>query len=129
MPRPFSRAPRVRSLLLAAGLVALTGCAMTFDGRSLGVPAAMSAAAAEPIAGDSFAVTTRAIHALWGLYPVRQPSLQNVLAGQLAGGAGVGNLRITVHRGWSDLLISAVTLGIVNPTAVTFAGVIIPAPR
>lgn len=129
MPLAMPRAPRARRLLLAASVLALTGCAMTFDARSLGVPASMATAAAEPIAGDTFAVTTRAIHALWGLYPVRQPNIQMALAGQLAGGAGVGNLRIRVRRSWSDILITGITLGVINPTSVTFEGVILPPPR
>jgi hypothetical protein len=124
-----SRLARLRLVLSLALACALTGCALTFDARSLGVPATMAGAAAQPVAGDTFAVTTRAIHALWGLYPVRTVNLQNVLAGQLAGGASVANLRIRVRRTWSDLLVTAVTLGVVNPTAVTLEGVIVPPPR
>ena len=126
---PYSRLTRLRLVLSLALACALAGCALTFDARSLGVPATMAGAAAQPVAGDTFAVTTRAIHALWGIYPVRTVNLQNVLAGQLAGGASVANLRIRVRRTWSDLLVTAVTLGVVNPTAVTLEGVIVPAPR
>lgn len=129
MPLTLVRTVRSRLLLPLFVAAVACGCALTFDSRSLGVPATMAADATQPVAGDTFAVTTRAIHAFWGLYPVRTVNLQNVLAGQLAGGASVANLRIRVRRTWSDLLTTALTLGIVNPTAVTVEGVIVPAPR
>lgn len=116
-------------MLALASAAILAGCAMNFDARALGVTATMSQPAAQPLVGDTFAVTTRAIHAFWGLYPVRQPNLQNALAGQLAGGGSIANLRIAVRRRWTDLLVTAATLGVVNPTAVTFYGVIVPPPR
>lgn len=99
---------------------------MTFDARSLGLPVSMAAPAAQPAVGDSFRITQRAVHAFWGLYPARMPSLQNALAGQLAGGGGVQNLRIRVRRTWSDLLFTVLTAGVVSPTAVTFEGIITP---
>jgi hypothetical protein len=62
----------------------------------------------------------------WGLYAARQPNLQNVLAGQLAGGGAIRNLSIRVRRRWSDLLVTALSVGVLNPTSVTFEGVIMP---
>lgn len=97
---------------------------MTFDARSLGVPATMAAPAGQPLPGDSFAVTQRAIHVFWGLASARVPNLQNVLAGQLAGGSGVANLRIRVRRRWSDLLFTVMTAGVVSTTSVTVEGVV-----
>jgi len=119
----------MRLILAGAAALLLAGCAMSFDARSLGVTATMAAPAAQPVVGDTFAVTGRAIHAFWGLYPVRVPNLQNALAGQLAGAGSVANLRIRVRRRWTDVLVSALTVGLVNPTAVTFEGVIVPPPR
>ncbi|MBI4542279.1 MAG: hypothetical protein HY705_04550 [Gemmatimonadetes bacterium] len=97
---------------------------MTFSARTLGVPAAMSAPAAQPVVGDSFHVTIRAIHIFWGTYPARVPNLQHVLAGQLVGGRGVHNLGIRVRRRWSDILVTVLTAGIVTPTSVTFDGIV-----
>lgn len=114
--------------LVAALLVALgaAGCAMTFDATSLGVPVVMASPASQPAVGDTFNVTSRATFLAWGLYPIKIPSLQNTLEGQLAGGRGVQNLRIRVHRRWSDLLVTALTAGLVVPVSVTFDGVITP---
>ena len=103
----------------------VAGCAMTFDATSLGVPAAM--ASPSPVAGDTFNVRTHATYLFWGLYTGGAPNLGRTLQGQLAGGRGVQNLRIHVSRRWSDLLITVLTAGLVDPVSVTFQGVITPA--
>lgn len=99
---------------------------MTFDATSLGVPTTMASAAAQPAVGDTFNVTSRAVYLFWGLYPVKMPSLQNTLEGQLAGGRGVQDLKIHVGHGLSDLLVTVLTAGLVSPVAVRFEGVITP---
>ncbi len=113
---------------MAALLVALaaSGCALTFDATSLGVPTTMASAASQPAAGDSFNVTSRAVYLFWGLYPVKQPSLENVLEGQLVDGSAVRDLRIHVARRLPDLLVTVLTVGLVNPVAVNFQGVVTP---
>jgi hypothetical protein len=109
--------------------LALGACALTFDARSLGVQATMASPALEPAVGDTFRVTRKATHLFWGLYQMRSPSLQNVLAAQVGNGGGVANLRVRVWHKWTDLLATALTLGLVVPTSVTFEGVVTrPAP-
>jgi len=123
MPRHQSAA--LRRALLIVGLPVLAGaCAMTFDARSLGIPAAMSAPATEPAAGDTFRITQTSVHLFWGLYESRSVSLQNALAGQLAAGRGVADLRIRIHRRWSDILGTVLSAGLIVPSTVTFEGVI-----
>jgi len=118
----------LRRALLAVCLSAAAGaCALTFDARSLGVPATMAGPVATAAPSDSFRVTQTAVHLFWGLYEVRSPSLQNALAGQLADGRGVANLRIRTHRRWSDLLGSVLSLGLIVPSSVTFEGVVVRA--
>lgn len=114
--------------MLAALLLALgaPGCAMTFDSTSLGVPASLASAATQPVVGDTFNVTTHALYALWGVLPVKQPNLRATLEAQLAAGRGVQNLRIRVRRRWSDVLVSALSAGLLNPVSVTFEGIITP---
>jgi len=41
-------------------------------------------------------------------------------------GARIANLRIKVRSRWSDLLITAITAGVIVPRSVTFEGVIVP---
>ena len=100
---------------------------MTFDATSLGAPAAMAAPAAQPVVGDTFNVRSHATYLFWGLYTGGAPNLGRTLQGQLAGGRGVQNLRIHVARRWSDILITVLTAGVVDPVSVTFEGIITPA--
>jgi hypothetical protein len=105
-------------------LLALTGCAQTFDARTLGVPATLSAAAGQTPEGNRFAVTSHAVFGFWGLLRFKEPSLRKALAAQLAGGGGVANVRIRVRSRWTDVLITGLTLGIIVPRSVTFEGVV-----
>lgn len=106
--------------------LAAAGCAMTFDANSLGVPANLASSAAQPVPGDTFDVHTKAVYLFWGLYPSQTPSLLHVLEGQMAGGRAVQNLRVHVSRRWSDVLITALTAGVVTPVTVQFQGVVVP---
>jgi hypothetical protein len=58
------------------------------------------------------------------LAKLKEPSLRKALAAQLAGGSGVADLKIRVRSRWSDLLITALTGGLIVPRAVTFEGVV-----
>jgi len=111
--------------VLALSLTA-AGCAMTFDATSLGVPASLASAAAQPAVGDTFDVRTKAVYLFWGLYASQEPSLLRALEGQVAGGRAVRDLRVRVTRRWSDILITALTAGIVTPMTVRFQGVVVP---
>ncbi len=113
-----------RAALVAAALT-LQGCSLTLDAHTLGVPVTMAAPAGQPIEGDRFQVTSRALYAFWGAFKIKQPSLQKTLAGQLTGGKGVADLRIKVRSSFGDLLITALTAGLVVPRAVTFEGVVV----
>ncbi len=118
----MSAARRAAPVLLL--LLLLAGCAQTFDATTLGVPATMASPAGQPAQGDRFAVNSKAVYGFWGALRFKQPSLQKVLASQLGGGTGVADLRIKVRSRWSDLLVSALTLGLVVPRSVTFEGVV-----
>lgn len=118
----MSAARGAASLLLF--LVLLSGCAQTFDAASLGVPVTMASPAAQAPQGDRFSVTSRAVFGFWGTLRFKQPSLQKALAAQLGGGSGVADVRIRVRSRWSDLLITALTAGLVVPRSVTFEGVV-----
>jgi hypothetical protein len=98
---------------------------MTFDAATLGVPVTLASPAGQPPEGSRFSVTSRAIYALWGLGRLKQPSLRKALAAQLAGGSGVADLKIKVRSRWSDILITALTAGLIVPRAVTFEGVVL----
>lgn len=103
---------------------AASGCALTFDSSHLGVPVTMAAPAQTTATGTPFHVTRHPVFIGWGLITVASPNLEDVLAGQVATGSGVTNLRIRVRARWSDLLITGLTGGLFSPRTVTFEGVI-----
>jgi hypothetical protein len=115
----------VRGSLVALAL-AVSGCALTFDSSHLGVPVTMAEDAQAPPKGTPFRVTKHPVFLLLGLVPVSRPNLEDVLVGQLATGASIASLKITVRSGWGDLLVTALTLGLVVPRSVTFEGVVVP---
>jgi hypothetical protein len=70
-------------------------------------------------------VTSRALYAFWGIAKLKEPSLRKALAAQLGGGSGVADLRIKVRSRWTDVLITALTAGLIVPRAVTYEGVVL----
>jgi hypothetical protein len=98
---------------------------MTFDARTLGVPVTLASPAGQSPKGSRFSVTSHAVYALWGLAKLKEPSLRKALAAQIAGGSGVADLKIKVRSRWSDVLITALTAGLIVPRAVTFEGVVL----
>ena len=116
--------PRFHLVLILVLLLPLTGCAETFDATNLGVPATLATPADQPPAGDRFKVTQRSVYGLWGLAAIKSPSLRKALAAQLAGGNGIAGLKIKVRSRWSDVLITALTAGLIVPRSVTFEGIV-----
>jgi hypothetical protein len=108
--------------LLALSL--LGGCAHTFDATTLGVPVTVASPAGQEPQGDRFSVSAKSVFTFWGLLRLKEPSLRKALAAQLAGGSGVADLKIKVRSRWSDVLITALTLGLIVPRSVTFEGVV-----
>jgi hypothetical protein len=106
-------------------LLGSAGCSMTLDASNLGVPATLASSAGTPVEGTSFSVTSHAVYGLWGLVRFSQPSLQKALASQLAGGKEVANVRVHIRSRLGDLIITALTLGLIVPRAVTFEGVVV----
>jgi hypothetical protein len=100
------------------------GCALTFDATTLGVPVTLASAADKPAVGSHFRVTSHAMYALWGLAKLKEPSLRKALAAQLAGGSGIADLKIKVRSRFSDILVTALTGGLLVPRSVTFEGVV-----
>jgi hypothetical protein len=106
-------------------LLAVGGCAQTFDATTLGVPVTMASPAGQPPQGTRFRVTSRALYAFWGLARIKEPSFRKALAAQLGGGSGIADLKIKVRSRWSDVLITALTAGLFVPRAVTYEGVVL----
>jgi hypothetical protein len=126
--RPFRPVPSLPSLTTVALIAMLGGCAQTFDASPMGVPVTLATAVGQQVEGTRFRVTSRALYAFWGLARIKDASLRKALAAQLAGGTGIANLRIKVRSRWSDVLITALTAGLIVPRAVTYEGVVTGPP-
>ena len=101
------------------------GCAQSFDATKLGVPATMASAAGEAPVGQPFRVTTHTVHAFWGLMSLKQAGLDRALVAQLVGAKEIAQLKIKTKSRWSDLLFTALTLGIIAPKTVVYEGVVV----
>jgi hypothetical protein len=122
----------IRSFITRASVLALAlalcGCALTLDATHLGVPVSLAGSPQEADSGTAFRVTKHATYLLAGLVSLSQPNLEDVLAGQVGAGAGarIAKLRVKVRSRWNDLLVTALTIGLVVPRSVTFEGVVVP---
>jgi len=110
---------------MAALLLAVCGCAQTFDAAKLGVPVSLADSTQAAVQGTPFRVTKHPTFLLWGAVTVSQPNLEDILAGQTGAGVRITNLRIRIRARWPDLLVTALTAGIVSPRSVTFEGVVV----
>lgn len=119
---------RLRRFCSLAALAAVTGtaaCAQTFDAQTLGVEALMATPATTPPKGDAFRLSHKAVFLVLGAIPLSRPSLRRELATQVVGDQKIANLRIRVRSRWSDVLITALTAGLIVPRTVTFEGIIV----
>jgi hypothetical protein len=112
-------------VILAAGLILLSGCANTFDATRVGVPVTMASGADAPAQGASFKVTSHAVYGFWGVVNFSEPSLKKALGSQLVAGSGIADLKIKVRSRFFDVIITGLTLGILVPRSVTFEGVVV----
>lgn len=108
----------------AALILALTGCGQTFDATRLGLPVTMASPAGTPTEGDKFILYSHSTYALWGVIQVSQPSLRKALAAQIGTGTGVADLKIQIYSGFTDVLITILSAGIIVPRTVRFEGVV-----
>jgi hypothetical protein len=115
---------RTSRLLLCFMLLTVSGCAETFDATTLGVPATVAVPAGQQVEGSRFSVTQRSVYGLWGVATIKSPSLRKALSAQLAGGSSIVGLRIRTRSRWSDVLITALTGGLIVPRSVTFEGIV-----
>ncbi len=116
----------VRSVAFSVSLACVLGaCAMTFDASTLGARVTLSEPAGSAVQGEEFRINKKFVYLLFGTTPVSRPSLERVLAGQLADGAEVASLRIRARSKFADLLVMVLTAGLVVPRTVTFEGVVI----
>ena len=110
------------ALALAATLAA---CSYTLDATRIGVPVTLAEAATAQAQGTPFSVTRKPVYLLWGAFATNPPNLEDELAGQLGAGTALADVRVRVESTPFDVLITALTIGLVTPRTVTIAGVVV----
>jgi hypothetical protein len=98
---------------------------MTFDSSHLGVTATMAEPAEAQPAGAAFHITKHPVYLGFGIVELGRTNLEDILAGQLGGGASIANLKIHVRSRFTDVLVTILTAGIVAPRSVTYEGVVV----
>lgn len=110
--------------LLLALTPLLAACALSIDGTKVGVPVTLASSVDAPAQGTPFTVKTHAVYGLWGIATLREPSVANTLRSQLLGAREVRDVRIRMHSGVTDVIVSLLTLGLIVPRSVQVDGVI-----
>jgi hypothetical protein len=108
--------------VLVALLLALPACALTFDAHNLGANVTLAQVPDSTQCVAQFRQNKKAVFFFWGLIAGSRPSMEHILEGQVTGTQSVGNLRIHVRSRFTDLLITALTAGLIVPRSVTFDG-------
>ncbi len=116
---------RLAGVALAVLVLASSGCALTFDARSLGANVTVANAPGGTLCTAEFRRSQKAVWVLWGVIPASRPSLERVLAGQVTGTQSVTDLRIRARSRLVDLLVMGLTAGLIVPRTVTFEGCVI----
>lgn len=122
---PLPAVLRVRGLASLLVAVCLGACSLTYDATALGVPATLASSASEPVEGEHFKVTSRAVWGLWGLVQLSQPDLRKALAHQVGDGVAVADIRIKSKARFSDILFTVITLGLLSTRSVTVEGTVV----
>lgn len=122
---PLPAVLRVRGLASLLVAVCLGACSLTYDATALGVPATLASSASEPVEGEHFEVTSRAVWGLWGLVQLSQPDLRKALAHQVGDGVAVADIRIKSKARFSDILFTVITLGLLSTRSVTIEGTVV----
>jgi hypothetical protein len=106
-------------------VLAAAGCGLTLDSTELGVPTSMAEAATAPPQGTAFRITKHPVYFFWGAARAGAPHLETLLAGQVGTGNRIANVRVHLRSRFTDVLVTALTAGLIVPRSITFEGVVV----
>jgi len=114
---------RAVHLAAIAAALATSACGYTLDATRLGVPATLAERADAQPQGTPFRVTKHPVYLMWGAFAAGSVNLEDALAGQVGPGTSLANVRVRVRSSPFDVLVTALTVGLVAPRTVTVEGV------
>jgi len=107
----------VIALTLIMGVV---GCATIKMESKLEKPVSMTSLRGTPV--RDFAVNTRAVWLFWGLIDLSVPEFDQIIGPYVADRAGIQKLEIKTQYGFLDLVVTALTDGIITMRTVKIEG-------
>lgn len=110
----------VSSLVVFMFIVVLAGCATLPMESNMDKPVSMTEVKDET--ASTFVSNNKALWLFWGAFPISLPTVDGVLINQVSGHTGVQNLKITTESGFLDLVVTALTNGILTMRSVTIQG-------
>lgn len=113
---------------VVAAVLATAACSYTLDATGLGVPATLAERGNAQPQGTPFSVTKHPIYLLWGAVTAGGLNLEDALAGQVTPNSALANVRVKVRSTMFDVLVSALTIGLITPRTVTIEGMVVQRP-
>lgn len=109
--------------MMVGALLATVACGYTLDATRLGVPATLAERADAQPQGTPFRVTRHPVYLIWGAFAAGSVNLEDALVAQVGPGTSLANLRVRVRSSPFDVLVTALTVGLVAPRTVTIEGI------
>ena len=110
----------IATVIIFVFAIGIVGCAAIPMQSNLDKPVSMTDMNETPV--KNFVSENKAIWLFWGLIPVAVPELDGVIVPEIAGHNGIQNMKITTAYDFIDLVVTALTDGIVTMRTVTVEG-------
>ena len=101
-------------------IIVVVGCATIKMESKLEKPVSMTSMRGTPV--RDFVVNTRAIWLFWGLVDLSVPEFDQIVGPHVADRAGIQKLEIKTQYGFLDLVVTALTDGIITMRTVKIEG-------
>ena len=101
-------------------IIGVAGCATIKIESKIEKPVSMTSLRGTPV--RDFAVNTRAIWLFWGLIDLSVPEFDQIIGPYAADRAGIQKLEIKTQYGFLDLVVTALTDGIITMRTVKIKG-------
>ncbi len=111
---------KIVSSVVVFMFIVVAGCATLPMESNIDKPVNMTKVKDEK--ASVFVSNQKALWLFWGAFPISLPTVDGVLAPQVSGHTGVQNLKVTTESGFLDLVVTALTQGILMMRTVTIQG-------
>ena len=110
----------IATVVFLVFVIGMVGCATIPMESNIDKPVSMTDMNKAP--AKNFVSANKAIWLFWGLIPVALPEVDGVIVPEITGHNGVQNMKITTQYDVIDLIVTALTDGILTMRTVTIEG-------